>query len=66
MHSWRDHEPVANMENNLCTLGPALPSKYASKDTQEKDDGGVWRLTVQVTEKAGDKHKEAIQTPTMP
>ena len=35
------------MENNLCTLGPALPVKYASQDIQEKDDKGVWRLTVQ-------------------
>ena len=29
---------------------------------QEKDDGGTWRLTVQVTEKASEKHKEVIQT----
>ena len=29
---------------------------------QEKDDGGVWRLIVQVTEKASDKHREVIQT----
>ena len=29
---------------------------------QEKDDGGVWRLIAQVTEKASGKHKEAMQT----
>ena len=29
---------------------------------QEKDDGGVWRLIAQVTEKANDKRKKAIQT----
>ena len=29
---------------------------------QEKDYEGVWRLIVEVTEKASDKHKEVIQT----
>ena len=29
---------------------------------QEKDYDGVWRLIVQVTERASDKHKEVIQT----
>jgi hypothetical protein len=29
---------------------------------QEKDDGGVWRLIAQVTEKASDKHRKVIQT----
>jgi hypothetical protein len=29
---------------------------------QEKDEGGTWRLTVQVTEKASEKHREVIQT----
>ena len=29
---------------------------------QEKDDGGVRRLTVQVTEKASEKHREVVQT----
>ena len=29
---------------------------------QQKDDGGAWRLTVQVTKKASDKHREGIQT----
>ena len=29
---------------------------------QEKADGGAWRLTVQVTEKASDSHREVIQT----
>ena len=29
---------------------------------QEKDDGGIWRLIVQVTEKASDNHREVIQT----
>ena len=29
---------------------------------QEKDDGGVWKLIAQVTEKASDKHKKVIQT----
>ena len=66
VHNWRDHKPVANMENKQCTLGLALPGKHASQDIQEKGDGGVWRLIVQVTEKASDKHREVIQTPTMP
>ena len=30
--------------------------------TQEKDDGGAWRLIVQITEKASDKRREVIQT----
>ena len=29
---------------------------------QEKDDGGAWRLTVQVTEKASDSQREVAQT----
>ena len=29
---------------------------------QQKDDGGAWRLTVQVNKKASDKHREGIQT----
>ena len=29
---------------------------------QQKDDGGAWRLIVQVTEKASDNHREVIQT----
>ena len=33
---------------------------------QEKEDGGVSRLIVQVTEKASDNHREVIQTSTMP
>ena len=29
---------------------------------QEKDDGGVWTLIAQVTEKASDKHRKVIQS----
>ena len=29
---------------------------------QEKDDGGVWRLIAQVTEKASDNHRKVIQS----
>ena len=29
---------------------------------QEKDEGGTWRLIVQVTEKASEKHREVTQT----
>ena len=43
-------------------IARAMGSTYI----QEKEDGGVSSLTVQVTEKASDNHREVIKTSTMP
>ena len=55
------------MHSGVCTARQVrITRAMGSTYIQEKEDGGVSRLTVQVTEKASDNHREAIKTSTMP
>jgi hypothetical protein len=57
MHVWSKGDEEAEEEAE-----EQATARQVRINIQEKDDGGVWRLIAQVTEKASEKRREAIQT----
>ena len=55
------------MQTGVCAARQARITRAMNTTyIQEKDEGGVWRLIVQVTEQASDNRREVVQTSTMP
>ena len=55
-----------NAELPLMPLQRVWPCMFEQRPMRREKRRGVWRLTVQVTEKASDNHMEIIQISTMP